>query len=189
MNNERENGTFHGRGNVRRDYYFCCCRFSDRMGHWYRPSGWHGNRRNEAESGISRRFLLTTFSSYVIIRNVVRETCKNIPVVMAKGSHLFPYRTQKLSLSAPMVLGWRRPGRVGHCRIPNKKDTQLGVFFIFHSTCLLSRAVSDKCNIVLGWHRSRARPAGAMGEAECGESQEAADCRDYARSPGEYLQS
>ena len=41
-----------------------------------------------------------------------------IPVVMAKGIHLFPYRTQKLSLSAPMVLGWRRPGRVGHCRIP-----------------------------------------------------------------------
>ena len=49
---------------------------------------------------------------------------------MAKGSHLFPYRTQKLSLSAPMVLGWRRPGRVGRCRIPNKKNTQSGVLFI-----------------------------------------------------------
>lgn len=32
---------------------------------------------------------------------------------MAKGSHLFPSRTQKLSPSAPMVLGRQRPGRVG----------------------------------------------------------------------------
>ena len=34
------------------------------------------------------------------------QTLQGIPVVMAKGIHLFPYRTQKLSLSAPMVLGW-----------------------------------------------------------------------------------
>ena len=40
------------------------------------------------------------------------------PVAMAKGSHLFPYRTQKVSPSAPMVLGWTRPGRVGRRRIP-----------------------------------------------------------------------
>ena len=33
-------------------------------------------------------------------------------VAMAKGSHLFPSRTQKLSSSAPMVLGFI-PGRVG----------------------------------------------------------------------------
>ena len=39
------------------------------------------------------------------------------PVVMARGIHLFPYRTQKLSLSALMVLGWKRPGRVGRRRI------------------------------------------------------------------------
>ena len=42
------------------------------------------------------------------------------PVTMARGSHLFPYRTQKLSLSALMVLGWKRPGRVGRRRIPMK---------------------------------------------------------------------
>ena len=53
---------------------------------------------------------------------------------MAKGIHLFPYRTQKLSLSAPMVLGWRRPGRVGRCRIPGKKNSPLmgWVLFSFH---------------------------------------------------------
>ena len=70
---------------------------------------------------------------------------EEIPVVMAKGSHLFPYRTQKLSLSAPMVLGWRRPGRVGHCRIPNKKHTTNVVCFLFvPGQRLLSRYVPVK---------------------------------------------
>ena len=36
---------------------------------------------------------------------------------MAKGSHLFSFRTQKLSPSALMVLGWTRPGRVGRRRL------------------------------------------------------------------------
>ena len=73
------------------------------------------------------------------------ESPKRIPVVMAKGSHLFPYRTQKLSLSAPMVLGWRRPGRVGHCRIPNKKHTTNVVCFLFvPGQRLLSRCVPVK---------------------------------------------
>ena len=44
------------------------------------------------------------------------EVTKRFPVAMAKGSHLFPFRTQKLSPSAPMVLGWTRPGRVGRRR-------------------------------------------------------------------------
>ena len=76
-------------------------------------------------------------------------TDKTIPerilVTIAKGSHLFPYRTQKLSLSAPMVLGWRRPGRVGHCRIPNKKHTTNVVCFLFvPGQRLLSRCVPVK---------------------------------------------
>ena len=36
----------------------------------------------------------------------VRKDTEPFPVVMTKGSHLFPYRTQKLSPSVPMVLGW-----------------------------------------------------------------------------------
>ena len=39
------------------------------------------------------------------------------PVIMTERTHLFPYRTQKLSSPVPMILGWRRPGKVGHCRI------------------------------------------------------------------------
>ena len=46
-----------------------------------------------------------------------KSKVKVFPVAMAEGSHLFPSRTQKLSLPAPMVLPWRRGGRVGHCRV------------------------------------------------------------------------
>ena len=37
-------------------------------------------------------------------------------VLMTSRSHLFPFRTQKLSSIVPKVLGWRRPGRIGRCR-------------------------------------------------------------------------
>ena len=76
---------------------------------------------------------------------------ERIPVTMAKGIHLFPYRTQKLSLSAPRVLAWRRAGRVGRCRIPNEKARSLDRAFSFsirqnpfpgHTQLM--------CNIVLG---------------------------------------
>ena len=36
----------------------------------------------------------------------VRKDTEPFPVAMTKGSHLFPYRTQKLSPSVPMVLDW-----------------------------------------------------------------------------------
>ena len=42
---------------------------------------------------------------------------KNNPVAIALRLHLFPYRTQKLSSIASMVLGGRPPGRVERCRI------------------------------------------------------------------------
>ena len=57
------------------------------------------------------------------------KALNGIPVAIAKGIHLFPFRTQKLSLSAPMVLGWRRPGRVGRCRIQTEEtQRKLGLF-------------------------------------------------------------
>ena len=42
-------------------------------------------------------------------------------MAIAEGSHLAPFRTQKLSPPAPMVLPWRRGGRVGRRRILFKK--------------------------------------------------------------------
>src|ERR1700754_2717264 len=35
---------------------------------------------------------------------------------IASGKHLFPFRTEQLSHSAPMVLGGQPPGRVGRRR-------------------------------------------------------------------------
>lgn len=32
---------------------------------------------------------------------------------MTSGVHPFPYRTRKLSLIVPKILGWKRPGKIG----------------------------------------------------------------------------
>jgi hypothetical protein len=48
-----------------------------------------------------------------------REDCEVshfFPVALARGKHLFPFRTEQLSPSAPMVLGSQGPGRVGRRR-------------------------------------------------------------------------
>src|SRR5947208_4326992 len=42
---------------------------------------------------------------------------KNFPVTLSRGSHPFPSRTRKLSLSEPMVLRGKLRGRVGRRRI------------------------------------------------------------------------
>ncbi len=62
------------------------------------------------------------------------QTSSQFPVAMTRGFHLFPYRTQKLSLSVPMVLGWTRPGRVGRCRSPYKEGFMRvrPSFFVFY---------------------------------------------------------
>src|SRR6266508_6017476 len=41
----------------------------------------------------------------------------NLSAVIAAGVHLFPFRTEKLSPPAPMVLGGQPPGRVGRRRL------------------------------------------------------------------------
>jgi hypothetical protein len=46
------------------------------------------------------------------------------PVAMARGKHLFPFRTEQLSPSAPMVLGPQGPGRVGRRRFICHSRTQ-----------------------------------------------------------------
>ena len=47
---------------------------------------------------------------------------KDYVVIIAKRIHLFPYRTQKLSSLAAMVLGGQLPGRVARSHV---------IFFIF----------------------------------------------------------
>src|SRR5690554_5500902 len=56
----------------------------------------------------------------------------NISVVTAQGSHLFPFRTEKLSPAAPMVL--RKSGRVGRRRSLEKDISFAGILFLFVAT-------------------------------------------------------
>ena len=57
------------------------------------------------------------------------EYSSQFPVAMTKRFHLFPYRTQKLSSSVPMVLDWQRSGRVGRRRIPINSVVKTTEFF------------------------------------------------------------
>ncbi len=50
------------------------------------------------------------------------------PVVTARGKHLFPFRTEPLSPSAPMVLGLKGPGRVGRRRIEYSESRVIEVW-------------------------------------------------------------
>ena len=45
------------------------------------------------------------------------QTQQDNPVTIAVGFHVFPSRTQQLSPHTPKVLGWKRPGRIGSCRL------------------------------------------------------------------------
>ena len=50
---------------------------------------------------------------------------------MAKGVHLFPSRTQKLSPYTSKVLGWKRPGRIDSCRLEKQPVPMVQVVFLF----------------------------------------------------------
>ena len=54
---------------------------------------------------------------WFLLQNEITITAQQyvnlIQVAIAQGFHLFPFRTEKLSLVAPMVL--RNSGRVGRC--------------------------------------------------------------------------
>jgi hypothetical protein len=50
----------------------------------------------------------------------------NFPVAIARGKHLFPFRTEQLSPAAPMVLGPQGPGRVGRRRFLHQRAAHVG---------------------------------------------------------------
>jgi hypothetical protein len=56
-------------------------------------------------------------------------------VAIAKGSHLFPSRTQKLSPSALKILGGRLPGKRGRCQFcfPFFRDLERDLFLLLLS--------------------------------------------------------
>ena len=61
---------------------------------------------------------------YYSVLRVQQSKLKRYAVAIARRSHLFPYRTQKLSSLALMILGGRLPGKVGRCRFGKKRSSR-----------------------------------------------------------------
>ena len=78
----------------------------------------------EAEEGLPEDFTGCTAGS--------KDLNKEIKVVIARGIHLFPFRTEKLSLVTPMVL--RNSGRVGSRRFRKREPVQQLLDWLF--SCL-----------------------------------------------------
>src|SRR5438132_11259604 len=57
-----------------------------------------------------------------------RARAFTISAVLPAGRHLFPFRTEKLSLPGPMVLGGQPPGRVGRRRFICRKEPRKRLF-------------------------------------------------------------
>ena len=64
-------------------------------------TGENGSRRESSIVGRIENFRQTSESLDDVQR---QDLFKGIKVVIARGIHLFPFRTEKLSLTTPMVL-------------------------------------------------------------------------------------
>ena len=75
-------------------------------------------------------FLLIFVWRCAVLKGTGSVVSRHFPVVMARGKHLFPFRTEQLSLSAPMVLGPQGPGRVGRRRFTSQEPPLRGRLFV-----------------------------------------------------------
>src|SRR4051794_23607681 len=83
-------------------------------------------------------------------------------VIVARGFHPFPFRTRKLSLSAPMVLRARVRGRVGRRPINlNKKPTVNRWAFCIYALCAESHRYGEERKSLLARVRTSARKRAA----------------------------
>ena len=81
------------------------------------------------------------------------------PVAMTRGFHLFPSRTQKLSLSVPNVLGWTRPGSIGRRRIPFRRESFDSLLFLCSEAIIRRESHPDGASRKIpGMHIPALRP-------------------------------
>ena len=66
--------------------------------------------------GLDGYFLIPVVGRLCGFEGPRRRGLEQFPVALAWGKHLFPFRTEQLSPTAPMVLGLHGPGRVGRRR-------------------------------------------------------------------------
>src|SRR6266511_4152636 len=70
-----------------------------------------------------------------------------LSAVIAVGKHLFPFRTEKLSPPAPMVLGGQPPGRVGRRRILTEGAARAALFVFLGPYAERERALGDRAAV------------------------------------------
>ena len=114
---------------------FSCAVFKARMKRKKRKKGKHPEPQAEREPKAKARAIADVKAKAEATANAEGTRTANLenriefPVTIARGKHLYPSRTQKLRLSAPMVLGWKRPGRVGRRRIPKiPRRKRIGIY-------------------------------------------------------------
>src|SRR5689334_25214337 len=74
--------------------------------------------------------LNTGQSRYGVLKVTRLVASLDSSAVIPVGRHLFPFRTEKLSLPGPMVLGGQPPGRVGRRRFAYEKGPRERPFFM-----------------------------------------------------------
>ncbi len=89
-------------------------------------------------------------------------------VTIAKRSHPFPFRTRKLSSSAPMVVGGCPPVRVGRCQAKRRSSRDAALFCILRAK--LNRKVL-KVEIKV-WNKAIFKPEGCEEQGEQGDKRE-----------------
>src|SRR5438874_4132848 len=77
---------------------------------------------------------------------------------MAEGRHPVPFRTRKLSPPAPMVLPWRRGGRVGRRRDFLRQEPPSGGSFAFRYPSSMSRPPQRSSRPARGAHPASTPP-------------------------------
>ena len=65
--------------------------------------------------------MLFSYEGFRGKREEEKKREKRLLAAMRSGEHAYPSRTRGLSLGRPMVLYWRRYGRVGGCQIKKEK--------------------------------------------------------------------
>src|SRR3954462_2900577 len=88
-----------------------------------------------------------------------------VSAVIAAGGHLFPFRTEKLSQLAPMVLGGQPPGRVGRRRLFRPRRAAFERLFV-----VLSRAQLCARIRVERPQPAHALPDGRVRDEDAGEA-------------------
>src|SRR5204863_2102207 len=87
--------------------------------------------------GLDGYFSLLACVQFSSVAGAARS--RTISVAIARGKHLFPFRTEPLSPSAPMVLGGQPPGRVGRRRSFFAKPPSEAAFSLRLRLCSVRR--------------------------------------------------